>query len=92
MSTVHYKDEQWFFGGYTNGKRRQIAKLRGCSIELLPTQLPFDGRWISSHVYNLRKVGSKFSDIMGRSYWLFEFCRDHFEEKAMKYCYVLQKG
>ena len=60
MSTVYYKDEQWFFGGYTNGKRRQIAKLRDCYIELLPAQLPFDGRWISSYVYNLRKMVPQF--------------------------------
>ena len=67
MSTVYYKDEQWFFGGYTNGKRKQMAKLNGCSIELLPNQLPFDGTMISSHVYNLRKVVQGFKEIRRRN-------------------------
>ena len=60
MSTVYYKNEQWFFGGYTNGKLRQMAKLTSCRIELLPNQLPFDGKMISSHVYNLRKGVKNF--------------------------------
>ena len=67
MSTVYYKDEQWFFGGYTNGKLRQMAKLIGCRIELLPNQLPFDGTMISSHVYNLRKVVQGFKEIRRRN-------------------------
>ena len=66
MSTVYYKDEQWFFGGYTNGKLRQMAKLTGCRIELLPNQLPFDGTMISSHVYNLRKGVKNFEDEICR--------------------------